>query len=171
MICQGIHKIAWILLGCVTKYWDQLKSFFDTPIKVGCNLIQVLNGLPLCHRGEVVYHVEVLLHGRLLECLQLLQGFLHILVLLLRYVSSPSLLLLLSHLVLEDILNLFVEDLHWVSRMENVIFGFIADLLDKFLAHFARSPLGEIFFQVGGHSVLHEVRDVDLGFDAHDRWS
>ena len=158
-------------MGCVTKYWDQLKSFFDTPIEIWRDLIQVLKGLPLCHRGEVLYHVSILLHGRLLECLQLLQGVLHFLVLLFRYVSCPTLLLLLSHLVLEDILYLLVEHLHWVSRMEDVIFSFISDLLDKFLAHLARSPLGEILFQVGWHSVFHEVRDIHLGFDPHYRWS
>lgn len=158
-------------MGCLTKYWDQLKSFFYTPIEIWRDLIQVFKGLPLCHRGDVLYHVGVLLHGRLLECLQLLQGVLHFLVLLLGYVSCPTLLLLLSHLVLEDILDLLVEHLHWVSRMEDVIFGFITNLLDKFLAHLAGSPLGEILFQVCGYSVLHEVRYVNLGFDPHDRWS
>ena len=132
--------IACILLGCFTKYWDQLESFFDTPIEVRCNLIQVLNGLPLCHHSEVVYHVGVLLHSRILECLKPHQGLLHILFLLLGYVSCSSLLLLLSHLVLENILNLLVEHLHRVSRMKNIIFRFITNLLDEFLAHFARSP-------------------------------
>ena len=118
-----------------------------------------------------MYH-GVLLHGRLLlECLQPLQGVLQILVLLLGYVTCPSLFLLLCHLVLEDILDLLIEHLHWVSRMENVIFGFIANLLYEFLAHLARPALGEILLQVRGHPVLHEVRYVDLGFDAYDIWS
>lgn len=123
------------------------------------------------YRGEVVHH-GVLLHGRLLlECLQPLKGFLQILVLLFGYVSCPTLLLLLSHLVLEDILDLLVEHFHWVSRMENVIFSFITNFLDEFLAHLARPPLGKILFQVRGHPVLHEVRYVNLSFDAYDIWS
>jgi hypothetical protein len=55
--------------------------------------------------------------------------------------------------------------------MENIIFGFITNLLYEFLAHLARPPLREILLQVRGHPVLHEVRYVDLCFDADDIWS
>ena len=160
-ICTNWKFFAWFLFQFTTCTCNKFQGLLDTALNK-CWVLIIIIGRTLSHSGQVIQCILLVLYILLVECLKFLESILHILVFLSRNIPGSSPFLLLCHLIFENLLYLFIQNLHWVTRVKNIVFGFISNFLDKSLALLAGLSLRKIFTQVTGYLFLHEFGKIYL---------